>query len=56
MSELSTVLLEAATALESDLLISGAYPTGFIREMIFGGPTDHLFHRAQIPVLLACEE
>jgi nucleotide-binding universal stress UspA family protein len=47
-----TVLREAAE-IGSDLLVKGAYTQSRIRQMIFGGATQHIIAKAQIPVLMA---
>lgn len=46
-------ILAMAQSLGSDLLIKGAYTQGRLRQMIFGGATQHVLESAMIPVLLA---
>jgi hypothetical protein len=46
-------LLEKAAALGCDLLIKGAYTQSRLRQMIFGGTTQHIITNATLPVLLA---
>ncbi|MCZ6496090.1 MAG: universal stress protein [Alphaproteobacteria bacterium] len=43
----------AASRAKADLLVMGAYTHSRIREMIFGGVTDHVLRASRIPVLLA---
>jgi nucleotide-binding universal stress UspA family protein len=37
----------------ADLLIKGGYTQSRLRQMIFGGATNHILNEAQIPVLMA---
>src|SRR5215468_8008519 len=46
-------ILATAQALGCDLLIKGAYTQSRLRQMIFGGATQHVLDNAMIPVLLA---
>jgi len=46
-------ILATAQSLGCDLLIKGAYTQGRLRQMIFGGATQHVLENAMIPVLLA---
>jgi nucleotide-binding universal stress UspA family protein len=46
------VLLAEARALGADLLIKGAYTQSRLRQMIFGGATQHVLVAAELPVLL----
>src|SRR5690606_6216664 len=46
-------VLEEAEGLGCDLLIKGAYTTSRLRQMIFGGQTQHIINNARIPVLMA---
>jgi nucleotide-binding universal stress UspA family protein len=46
-------ILTAATSLGCDLLIKGAYTQSRLRQMIFGGATQHVLTNATLPVLLA---
>jgi len=46
-------ILATAQALGCDLLIKGAYTQSRLRQMIFGGATQHVLENAMIPVLLA---
>jgi len=46
-------ILAAAQSLGCDLLIKGAYTQSRLRQMIFGGATQHIMARATMPVLLA---
>ena len=43
----------AASRAKADLLVMGAYTHSRIREMIFGGVTDHVLRASRIPVLFA---
>ncbi len=47
------VMLEEAAKLGADLLIKGGYTQSRLRQMIFGGATNHILNEAQIPVLMA---
>ena len=46
-------ILATAQALGCDLLIKGAYTQSRLRQMIFGGATQHVLDNAMLPVLLA---
>ena len=46
-------ILATAQSLRCDLLIKGAYTQSRLRQMIFGGATQHVLENAMIPVLLA---
>jgi len=46
-------ILVTAQSLRCDLLIKGAYTQSRLRQMIFGGATQHVLDNATIPVLLA---
>jgi nucleotide-binding universal stress UspA family protein len=46
-------VLAMAQSLGCDLLIKGAYTQSRLRQMIFGGATQHVLENAMIPVLLA---
>jgi nucleotide-binding universal stress UspA family protein len=46
-------ILAQAAALQSDLLIKGAYTQSRLRQMIFGGATRHILANASLPVLMA---
>ena len=46
-------ILATAQSLGCDLLIKGAYTQSRLRQMIFGGTTQHILENAAIPVLLA---
>ena len=45
-------IIEEAAALRADMLIMGAYGHGHVREMLFGGATDHVVKTAALPLLL----
>src|SRR5262249_13832305 len=47
------VLVEAAGAAKTDLLVMGGYSHSRMREVIFGGFTRRVLHGADIPVLMA---
>ena len=47
------VVLATAGSLGCDLLIKGAYTQSRLRQMIFGGTTQHVLEHAELPVLLA---
>jgi len=46
-------ILATAQSLGCDLLIKGAYTQSRLRQMIFGGATQHVLANAPLPVLLA---
>ena len=46
-------ILAAAQGLSCDLLIKGAFTQSRLRQMIFGGATQHVMGNAPLPVLLA---
>jgi nucleotide-binding universal stress UspA family protein len=46
-------ILAAANSLGCDLLVKGAYTQSRLRQMIFGGATQHVLAKAVVPVLLA---
>jgi len=46
-------VLAVSRSLGSDLLIKGAYTQSRLRQMIFGGATQHVLENAMIPVLFA---
>jgi nucleotide-binding universal stress UspA family protein len=46
-------ILATAKSLDCDLLIKGAYTQSRLRQMIFGGATQHILANAALPVLLA---
>jgi nucleotide-binding universal stress UspA family protein len=52
-SSVGETILSEASAVGCDLLIKGAYTQSRLREMIFGGPTNHILFKATLPVLLA---
>lgn len=45
--------LEEAAALGADMLVKGAYTQSRVRQMIFGGATDHILSNAELPVLMS---
>jgi nucleotide-binding universal stress UspA family protein len=45
--------LEEAASLGADLLVKGAYTQSRVRQMIFGGATDHILSNAELPVLMS---
>lgn len=46
-------ILAEARRLGCDLLVKGAYTQSRLRQMIFGGATNHILHAAEIPVVLS---
>jgi nucleotide-binding universal stress UspA family protein len=46
-------ILTAAQSMNCDLLIKGAYTQSRLRQIIFGGTTQHILKNATLPVLLA---
>lgn len=47
------VLLTQAETIGCDLIVKGAYTQSRLRQMIFGGTTQHIITRAALPVFLA---
>ena len=45
-------ILRAAKASKSDLLVMGAYSRSRLRQRVFGGVTDYMLHKADIPVCM----
>jgi len=46
-------ILEESRRLHADLLVKGAYTRSRLRQVIFGGATEHVMRHAPVPVLLA---
>ena len=46
-------ILAAAKAEGCNLLVKGAFTQSRLRQMIFGGPTQHILEHAELPVLMA---
>jgi len=46
-------IMAKAQALGCDLVVKGAYTQSRLRQMIFGGATQHILTHATLPVLLA---
>ena len=46
-------ILEEARAIGCDLLVKGAYTQSRLRQMIFGGATNHILANADMPVFMA---
>jgi nucleotide-binding universal stress UspA family protein len=46
-------ILAQARELGADLLVKGAYTQSRIRQLIFGGPTQHILEHTELPVLMA---
>jgi nucleotide-binding universal stress UspA family protein len=47
------VILEKCRDIQADLLVKGAYTHSRLRQVIFGGATEHVMKHAAVPVLLA---
>jgi nucleotide-binding universal stress UspA family protein len=47
------ILLAEATAMAADLLVIGAYSHSRMRQVVFGGVTEHMLDHAELPVLMA---
>ncbi|MEM6639816.1 MAG: universal stress protein [Pseudomonadota bacterium] len=45
-------LIEAYRSSQADVLIMGAYSRARFRQRLFGGVTEHMLHKANIPILL----
>jgi nucleotide-binding universal stress UspA family protein len=46
-------ILEEAAALGSDLVVKGAFTQSRLRQIIFGGATQHLLTETEVPVFMA---
>jgi nucleotide-binding universal stress UspA family protein len=44
--------LSEAAALTADLLVLGAYSHSRMRQVVFGGVTEHMLDYAELPVLM----
>jgi nucleotide-binding universal stress UspA family protein len=47
------ILLVEASAMAADLLVIGAYSHSRMRQVVFGGVTEHMLDHAELPVLMA---
>jgi nucleotide-binding universal stress UspA family protein len=47
------ILLAEASAMAADLLVIGAYSHSRLRQVVFGGVTEHMLDYAELPVLMA---
>jgi nucleotide-binding universal stress UspA family protein len=47
------MLLAETTAIAADLLVIGAYSHSRMRQVVFGGVTEHMLDHAEVPVLMA---
>jgi nucleotide-binding universal stress UspA family protein len=47
------MLLAEAAAMSADLLVIGAYSHSRMRQVVFGGVTEHMLDHAELPILLA---
>jgi nucleotide-binding universal stress UspA family protein len=47
------ILLAEASAMAADLLVIGAYSHSRMRQIVFGGVTEHMLDDAELPVLMA---
>jgi nucleotide-binding universal stress UspA family protein len=47
------ILLAEASAMAADLLVLGAYSHSRMRQIVFGGVTEHMLDHAELPVLMA---
>jgi nucleotide-binding universal stress UspA family protein len=47
------ILLVEAKAMAADLLVIGAYSHSRMRQVVFGGVTEHMLDHAELPVLMA---
>jgi nucleotide-binding universal stress UspA family protein len=47
------ILLAEASAIAADLLVIGAYSHSRMRQVVFGGVTEHMLEHAEISVLMA---
>jgi nucleotide-binding universal stress UspA family protein len=47
------ILVVEASEMGADLLVIGAYSHSRLRQVVFGGVTEHVLDRAELPVLMA---
>jgi nucleotide-binding universal stress UspA family protein len=47
------VILAEAQAMDADLVVKGAYTRSRLRQVIFGGATEHVLQHSPIPVFTA---
>jgi len=52
-SEEGKILLEQAEALDSQMIVMGAYGHSRIRELMLGGTTRHVLEHTSLPVLFS---
>jgi nucleotide-binding universal stress UspA family protein len=52
-TEIGAALLDAAHAMDADLIVMGAWGHSRITELVLGGTTRHLFQHSDLPLLVA---
>ena len=52
-SEAGALMLNETEKIGADLLIKGGYTQSRLRQMIFGGATNHILNESKVPVLMA---
>lgn len=53
VSAAGEIIADAARDRDCDLIVKGAYTHSRLRQMVFGGPTSHLIHNTELPLLMA---
>jgi len=51
--DIGPIILEEAASIGADLVIKGAYTHSRLRQLIFGGATQHILASSSVPVLMA---
>jgi len=46
------VIVSEAQDFEADLIVKGAFTHSRLRQLVFGGPTSHIFNHATCPVIM----
>jgi len=52
-AEAGALMLKETEKIGADLLVKGGYTQSRLRQMIFGGATNHILNEAKVPVLMA---
>jgi hypothetical protein len=52
-TDIGAALIDAAHAMDADLIVMGAWGHSRITELVLGGTTRHLFQHSDLPLLVA---
>jgi nucleotide-binding universal stress UspA family protein len=52
-AEAGALMLKETEKIGANLLVKGGYTQSRLRQMIFGGATNHILNEAKVPVLMA---